>query len=431
MGKISTYPVDGDVSGSDKLIGTDSINGSTKNFTVSDLGEFINQNFPVPTLQQVLDEGDTATADITLTGDVSAVNGDFSNDVSVGGDLSVVGTFDVNGAMTAEAITCGDITSDGGGGFAGAVVAASLTSEGEINGASATITGDISAQDGTFSGNVSAVGGTFSGNVSAVQGTFTGPVELSDDLEVTGGVTIGAGFVVNGGTFDVNVPATMSAIDAGDTEVDSLASNAQVTAGTYLSAGTDLLINGGISLATNYGSTGQVIRSTGGSEPTATWDNISFGLDLLLDESESANQISGLYAPYTITFGGASSATGVAISAPGQVTFTGLGNYVMIVDLNFGNLSGSESRMFFAMRTLPDTMSEVAFEFLPNNRYSFLSKVIPIEITTTTTVRFEISKDQSYSAGGGLYFIGPNTTVGSDLNNLPSARIRIYKLAGS
>ena len=431
MAKISTYPVDGAIAGGDKLIGTDSTDGSTKNFTVEDLGAFINQNFPVPNLQQVLDEGNSATSDITLTGDISTTNGDFSSDVSVGGNLSVDGTFDVNGAMTAEAISCGDIISDGGGAFLGGLAASSLTADGEINGASATIVGNISAVGGTFSGNVSAVGGTFSGNVSAVQGIFSGPVELSDDLDVTGGITIGSGVIVNGGAFNVNVPATMSAINAGSTEVDSLSSNAQVEAGTYLSAGTDLLIGGGISLATDYGSTGQVIKSTGGSEPTAYWGDISSSLTLLIDAEENSNQISGLYAPYTITFGGSHSATGVSISAGGQVTFTGLGDYIMIVDLNFGNLSGSESRMFFAMRTLPDDMSNVSFEFLQDGEYSFLSKVMPIKITTTTTVRFEISKNQSYSSGGGLYFINPNTTVGSDLNPLPSARIRIYKFANS
>lgn len=433
MGKISTYPVDGDVSGSDKLIGTDSINGSTKNFTVSDLGEFINQNFPVPTLQQVLDEGDTATADITLTGDVSAVNGDFSNDASVGGDLSVVGAFDVNGAMTAEAITCGDITSDGGGGFAGAVVAASLASEGEINGASATITGDISAQDGTFSGNVSAVGGTFSGNVSAVQGTFTGPVELSDDLEVTGGVTIGAGFIVNGGTFDVNVPATMSAIDAGDTEVDSLASNAQVTAGTYLSAGTDLLINGGISLATDYGSTGQVIKSSGVGEPTATWENINFDFDLLIDSAEFANQISGTAGPNTILFGGPQSTTDVSLASNGLITFATAGQYLIMTDFIFGNIGGGgDARLAVAMYKNPDIVDNQIISFIQNNRYHNVQMVFPFTAAASNVIQFKISKDTAHSISGGLYGISTSTfPVLSDLSQYPSARIRIYKMVVS
>lgn len=433
MAKIGTYPVDGTISGSDKLIGTDAADGSTKNFTVEGLGAFINQNFPVPTLQQVLDEGNTATSDITLTGDVNATNGNFSNDMSVGGDLSVVGAFDVNGAITAETINCNDIISDGSGSFTGGVAASSFTTDGEINASSAIIIGNISAVDGTFSGNVSAVGGTFTGNVSAVGGTFTGPVELSDDLEVTGAITVNAGFTVNGGAVNINVPATMSAIDAGATEVDSLISNAQIEASTYLSAATDLIIGGGISLSNDYGTAGQVIKSSGGVEPTATWENINFDLDLLIDSSESANQISGTAGPNTILFGGPQSTTDVSLASNGLITFATAGQYLIMTDFIFGNVSGGgDARLAVAMYKSPDTVDNQIISFVENNKYHNVQMVFPFTAAASNVIQFKISKDTAHSISGGLYGISTSTfPVLSDLNPYPSARIRIYKMVVS
>ena len=41
MARISTYDFDGTISNTDKVIGTDSSNTTTKNFRVQDLKEFI------------------------------------------------------------------------------------------------------------------------------------------------------------------------------------------------------------------------------------------------------------------------------------------------------------------------------------------------------------------------------------------------------
>ena len=44
MSKIRLYPIDTDVTGGDKVIGTDSFTKATKNFTVSDIADFLNKS---------------------------------------------------------------------------------------------------------------------------------------------------------------------------------------------------------------------------------------------------------------------------------------------------------------------------------------------------------------------------------------------------
>jgi hypothetical protein len=68
MAKISTYPVDGLISTDDFIIGSDAENVNiTKNFTVGGILSLAN-------LQAVLDNGNSATQNITLVGNVAATN---------------------------------------------------------------------------------------------------------------------------------------------------------------------------------------------------------------------------------------------------------------------------------------------------------------------------------------------------------------------
>lgn len=68
MAKISTYPVDGLISTDDIIIGSDAENVNlTKNFTIGGI-------LSLATLQVVLDNGNSATSNITLVGNVSATN---------------------------------------------------------------------------------------------------------------------------------------------------------------------------------------------------------------------------------------------------------------------------------------------------------------------------------------------------------------------
>lgn len=79
MAKISTYPLaDVPLQLSDRLIGTEAFRPvpsptplATKNFSLGELLQLFSSNFPAATLQAVLDAGNTATQNITLTGTIS------------------------------------------------------------------------------------------------------------------------------------------------------------------------------------------------------------------------------------------------------------------------------------------------------------------------------------------------------------------------
>jgi hypothetical protein len=79
MAKISTYPsADNPLLLSDRLIGTEAIRPvpsptplATKNFSLADLLQLFSANFPAASLQAVLNTGNTATQNITLTGTIT------------------------------------------------------------------------------------------------------------------------------------------------------------------------------------------------------------------------------------------------------------------------------------------------------------------------------------------------------------------------
>ena len=92
MAKISTYPsADNPLLLSDRLIGTEAIRPipsstplATKNFSLGDLLQLFSGNFPAATLQAVLDAGNIATQNITLTGtiDTTLIKPDNIEDTS-------------------------------------------------------------------------------------------------------------------------------------------------------------------------------------------------------------------------------------------------------------------------------------------------------------------------------------------------------------
>jgi hypothetical protein len=85
MPKISTYTNASPIIGSDRLIGSDANSSNmTKNFLISDLTQYVIGQIPTSGngLQNVLNNGNTATQDINLTGEINLV-----------GDLYVTGTF--------------------------------------------------------------------------------------------------------------------------------------------------------------------------------------------------------------------------------------------------------------------------------------------------------------------------------------------------
>ena len=92
MSKISTYPLaDSPLLLSDRLIGTEAFRTTptptplaTKNFSLGELLQLFSSNFPAPSLQAVLDIGNTATQNINLTGiiDVTLIKPDNIEDTS-------------------------------------------------------------------------------------------------------------------------------------------------------------------------------------------------------------------------------------------------------------------------------------------------------------------------------------------------------------
>lgn len=88
MAKISTYPIDSSVSLADYVIGTDAEDSNiTKNYTIGSLIALAALNID---LAEVLTAGNTATNNITLTGDITCTN--FQATGTVSDSSSSVGT---------------------------------------------------------------------------------------------------------------------------------------------------------------------------------------------------------------------------------------------------------------------------------------------------------------------------------------------------
>jgi len=106
MSKISTYSNSSPVVLTDKLIGTNTAGtpaNGTKNFLVSDLATVIGANID-KTLQQVVDAGNTATKDVTLTGT-------FRSTVLKGDTIQLLalGTYADNVAALAGGLVINDV----------------------------------------------------------------------------------------------------------------------------------------------------------------------------------------------------------------------------------------------------------------------------------------------------------------------------------
>jgi hypothetical protein len=151
MAKIGTYSIDGAIAGGDKLIGTDISDGSTKNFTVSDLTDYIGEQVPAKTLMEVTAAGNTSTGDVIVQGEISA-------------DSALID---------------------------GTVVAASVQSNGAISGSSLSSVNSVTGATATFTGLMSTTGGLrFTGDLNIGGGnnafTFTSSVVEQDAVEFNG-----------------------------------------------------------------------------------------------------------------------------------------------------------------------------------------------------------------------------------------------------
>jgi hypothetical protein len=114
--KIANYPSSSPVTLSSKVIGTNvSSSNETENFVLSDIQTLFQNN--IGTLQAVLNEGNTATQSINLTGSISLTgnivgvgdlqraNGEFSGDVEIQG--TIIDSFNSGGVSGAKLVSTG------------------------------------------------------------------------------------------------------------------------------------------------------------------------------------------------------------------------------------------------------------------------------------------------------------------------------------
>jgi hypothetical protein len=118
MAKIATYPDGAPLDGAEKLIGTD-VNdaNNTKNFTVQDIADFTTSGIPASTLQSVLNNGNTATQSINLTG-AAAVTTVTSTTITNSGQVQTVAFYITGQFLDRNNLpgTSGQVlTSDAGG----------------------------------------------------------------------------------------------------------------------------------------------------------------------------------------------------------------------------------------------------------------------------------------------------------------------------
>lgn len=183
MAKINTYPIDGTISGSDKLIGTDASDGSTKNFTVGDIADYIAEEVPAKTLAEVTAAGNVTSGDIV-------VQGEMESDSILNSGNMVTQTIQASGACTFG----------------------SVASLGAVSGTTATFSGLMSTTGNLrFTGSLNIGGGNS-------DFTFTSSVVVQDGLNFNGRTKIGTQLinVINIPQFPNEGSATASGLTVGD-----------------------------------------------------------------------------------------------------------------------------------------------------------------------------------------------------------------------
>lgn len=280
MAKISTYPVDGLISTDDFIIGSDAENVNiTKNFTVGGILSLAN-------LQMVLNNGNSATSNMTLVGNVSATNvaasaavsavtGNITTvnatNVSVGNSLNTV-DFEVSGRFYDGTASEGNngqyLKSTGtstqwsnlpvdtlnavltaGNTTALNIVSTGSISAGTINVGSSLVTPKIDLS-GMFYDQSSSVGNP--GQVLTSNGTGV----LWDDIPAA--VTPNLNQVLTSGN-----TTTLNIVSTGDISADVITANA-FDADDY-TVNSQLSITGTIEANNSIGTAGQYLASQGGA----------------------------------------------------------------------------------------------------------------------------------------------------------------------
>ena len=150
--------------------------------------------------------GNLSAVDATLSGDLSAVSGTFSSNISAVGATLSADLAAVNATLS------GDLSAVSGT-FSSNISAVGATLSADLAAVNATLSGDLSAVSGTFSSNISAVGATLSGNLSAVSGTFSSNISAV-------GATLSGNLSAASGTFSSNISAVNATLSGDLSAVD-------------------------------------------------------------------------------------------------------------------------------------------------------------------------------------------------------------------
>jgi hypothetical protein len=278
MAKISTYPVDGLISTDDFIIGSDAENVNiTKNFTVGGILSLAN-------LQMVLNNGNSATQNITLVGSVAATNVSATTLLSAPtGNITTVGATTVN-ATTVNATTA--------------------------NATNANVNGSLTVNDLEVSGlfyDSTASEGTI-GQILKSTGSGVEWFTFSETQNLQAVLT-------SGNTTSLNIVST------GDITADAINANA-VEADDY-TVNSQLSITGTIEADGSIGTAGQVLVSQGGAG-SVEWATITQTQDLqsVLDNGNSATEdivLTGTVEAITLTV---NSSTPGTIDGKGDIVWS-------------------------------------------------------------------------------------------------------------
>ncbi len=285
MAKISTYPVDGLISTDDFIIGSDAENVNiTKNFTVGGI-------LSLSDLQMVLDNGNTATSNIVLTGNVSATNVAASAAVSAAtGNVTTVNSTTVNatnanvsGSLNTDELEVTGRLYDGtasegtNGQFLKSTASGILWSNLPVDTLNAVLTaGNTTALNIVSTGDISA------DTLQAGTGLTTAKIELSglfydqsSSVGTSGQVLTSSGTGVLWDDLPAVVTPTLNQVlTSGNTTALNIVSTGDVDANsvnvTDAAVTGTLTLDGTIDADGSEGTVGQYLRSAGAGQPV-TW----------------------------------------------------------------------------------------------------------------------------------------------------------------
>ena len=381
MGKISTYSIDALPTLDDKVIGTDADNQQiTKNYLLSDIIGLV----PQPTLQTVLDAGNSATQDIILKGVVNTerlilgVAATFFGSAEFQNNTLFDGTVHLNAGVQddqANLGTAGQFLSTTGTSVRWATPPSSPGTLQEV-----LDTGNSATQDINLNGSIQA----------------TGSIITQDILDAGALAVHTVSDFLGEATFRDNVRLDAGLFDAGG----------------------------------NIGTNGQVLISTG--TYTKWVDNVVVvepNLNVVLEASSfDIQEPTGTNTPLQVSFGAAQVNQHVELDTNGTIRFMTDGTYFI---QGFGNVerngnSGGVANLLY--RVLINGIQAGHTYGVDLNSVGIMIPLTisqPIKVSATDTLEFEIMRDDSGVNQGGLY---THVVAGGIWQTVPSASITIWKL---